>query len=139
MSAEDLLIVLCAILALAFAGVLAVLAGKALRAVQKLDAAADLFVSEAVLAVQQLREAAQQASSEVDRIDDLLVVAGAIGDRVDSATDATFRALTSPVIRSVALASGTRRAAARLRNNNAAKTEAALNPAASEQPLGGRR
>jgi len=139
MSAEDLLIVLCAILALAFAGVLAVLAGKALRAVQKLDAAADLFVSEAVLAVQQLREAAQQASSEVDRIDDLLVVAGAIGDRVDSATDATFRALTSPVIRSVALASGTRRAAARLRNKNAAKTEAALNPAASEQPLGGRR
>ncbi len=139
MSAEDLLIVLCAILALAFAGVLAVLAGKALRALQKLDAAADLFVSEAVLAVQQLREAAQQASSEVDRIDDLLVVAGAIGDRVDSATDATFRALTSPVIRSVALASGTRRAAARLRNKNAAKTEAALNPAASEQPLGGRR
>jgi len=139
MSAEDLLIVLCAILALAFAGVLAVLAGKALRAVQKLDAAADLFVSEAVLAVQHLREAAQQASSEVDRIDDLLVVAGAIGDRVDSATDATFRALTSPVIRSVALASGTRRAAARLRNKNAAKTEAALNPAASEQPLGGRR
>ena len=54
-------------------------------------------------------------SGEVERIDDLLDVATAIGDRVDSATEVTYKALTSPVIKGVAFASGTRRAAQRLR------------------------
>ncbi|CAB4557078.1 unannotated protein [freshwater metagenome] len=116
MSAVDLLSVLCGVLALSCAAALAVLAGRVLRAVQALNAATELFLAEAVPAVQELRSEAQRASSEVDRIDDLLEVAGAIGDRVDSATEATFRALTSPVIKSVALASGTRRAARRLRS-----------------------
>jgi hypothetical protein len=115
MSATDLLTVLCGVLALTSAAALAVLAGRVLRAVQALNDATHLFLAEAVPAVQELRIAAQRASNEVDRIDDLLEVAGAIGDRVDSATGATYRALTSPVIKSVALASGTRRAARRLR------------------------
>ncbi|MEX0767190.1 MAG: hypothetical protein WD029_01795 [Microthrixaceae bacterium] len=123
MTALDLLSVVCAVLALLLAAAVAVLVGQALRAVKSLHAATELFVSQAVEAVQELREATEQASSEVDRIDDLLAVAAAIGDRVDSATDATYRALTSPVIRSVALASGTRKAASRLRNKNAATTK----------------
>ena len=106
-----------------FAASLAVLAGRVLRSVQALNAATELFLAEAVPAVQELREAAGRASSEVDRIDDLLEVAGAIGDRVDSATEATYRALTSPVIKSVALASGTRRAARRLRGRSATNNE----------------
>jgi hypothetical protein len=123
MSAVDLVTLLCAVLALCFAFALAVLAGRVLRSVQALNAATELFLAEAVPAVQELREAASRASSEVDRIDDLLEVAGAIGDRVDSATEATYRALTSPVIKSVALASGTRRAARRLRGRSTTNNE----------------
>jgi hypothetical protein len=123
MSAVDLVTLLCAVLALCFAFALAVLAGRVLRSVQALNAATELFLAEAVPAVQELRDAASRASSEVDRIDDLLEVAGAIGDRVDSATEATYRALTSPVIKSVALASGTRRAARRLRGRSTTNNE----------------
>jgi hypothetical protein len=123
MSAVDLVTLLCAVLALCFAAVLAVLAGRVLHSVQALNAATELFIAEAVPAVQELREAASRASSEVDRIDDLLEVAGSIGVRVDSATEATYRALTSPVIKSVALASGTRRAARRLRGRGSTNNE----------------
>ena len=123
MSAVDLVTLLCGVLALCFAASLSVLAGRVQRSVRALNAATELFLTEAVPAVQELREAAGRASTEVDRIDDLLEVAGAIGDRVDSATEATYRALTSPVIKSVALASGTRRAAQRLRGRNATNNE----------------
>ncbi|CAN5706445.1 hypothetical protein BH10ACT3_BH10ACT3_03140 [soil metagenome] len=115
MTALDLLTVLCAVLALAAAATLSVLAGRALRSAQQLDEATRLFTEQAIPAVEELRAAARRATGEVDRIDDLLEVAGAIGDRVDSATEATYRALTSPMIKGVALASGTRRAARRLR------------------------
>ena len=81
MSAVDLVTLLCGLLAMCFAASLAVLAGRVLRSVQALNAATELFLAEAVPAVQELREAAGRASSEVDRIDDLLEVAGAIGDR----------------------------------------------------------
>ena len=115
MTALDLLSVLCAVLALAAAATLSLLAGRALRAAHELESATRIFTEQAVPAVQELRAAATRATEEVDRIDDLLEVAGSIGDRVDSATEATYRALTSPLIKGVALASGTRRAANRLR------------------------
>ena len=115
MTALDLLTVLCAVLALAAAATLSVLAGRALRSAQQLEEATRLFTEEAIPAVEELRVAARRASGEVERIDELLEVAGAIGERVDSATEATYRALTSPMIKGVAFASGTRRAARRLR------------------------
>lgn len=115
MTALDLLSVICAVLALAAAATLALLAGRALRAARELETATRIFTEQAVPAVTELRAAAQRATGEVDRIDELLEVAGSIGDRVDSATEATYRALTSPVIKGVAFASGTRRAASRLR------------------------
>ncbi len=72
----------------------------------------------ALPAIDELRAAAADAADQVDRVDALVEVAGAIGDRVDTATEATYRALTSPVIKGVALASGTRRAAQRLRGGD---------------------
>jgi len=115
MSALDLLTVLCAVLALAAAGVLSLVSARMLRAARDLEASRAAFDAEAVPALEELRDAVHRATSEVDRIEDLLDVAASIGGRVDSATEATYKALTSPVIKGVALASGTRRAAQRLR------------------------
>jgi len=115
MTALELLTVVCAVLALAAAATLSLLASRALRAARDLEAASRTFTEEALPAVEELRLAARRASGEVDRIDDLLDVAAAVGDRVDTATEATYRVLTSPVIKGVALATGTRRAASRLR------------------------
>jgi hypothetical protein len=119
MTALELLTVICAVLALAAAATLSLLAARTLRAARDLEAATRTFTDEALPAVEELRLAARRASGEVERIDDLLDVAAAVGDRVDSATEATYRVLTSPVIKGVALATGTRRAASRLRGRPA--------------------
>lgn len=115
MATADLLTVLVAVVALGLAVTCAVLAVRLVMATRALHAAVDAFEAEAVPAVQELRTAVRQAGREVERLDELVDVATAIGTKVDSATDVTYRALTSPVIKGVAIASGTRRAARRLR------------------------
>ena len=115
MSAVDLAAVLCAVLALVAAGALTLAAARMFRAAQGLADARERFDAEATPAVAELREIVASAGDEVERIDELLTVAGTIGDRVDAATEVTYRALTSPVIKGVALATGTRRVARRLR------------------------
>ncbi|MFI5043535.1 MAG: hypothetical protein ACHQDC_01975 [Acidimicrobiales bacterium] len=120
MSAIDLLTVLGAVATLVAAVVLALLSSRLLRAAEALESATRAFEDEAIPAVTELRAVVRTASGEVDRIDDLLDVATAIGERVDTATEATYKALTSPVIKGVAIASGTRRAAQRLRRKDPA-------------------
>lgn len=115
MTALELLTVICAFLALATAAILSVLAARTVRVARELSAASQKFTDEALPAIEELKAAARLASGEVERIDDLLEVAGSIGARVDTATEATYRALTSPLIKGVAFASGTRRAARRIR------------------------
>ena len=108
MDALDLLTVLCGVLALATAAVLALASARLLRAARSLEEVTAEFERVAVPAVEELDAAARFAVGEVDRIDALVEVAGSIGERVDTATEATYRALTSPVIKGVAFASGTR-------------------------------
>jgi len=118
MTALELLTVVCAVAAMGAAVALALLSARVLRAARQLEAAADAFESSAIPAIEELRTAARRAAGEVDRVEDLLEVAGSIGQRVDTATEATYRALTSPVIKGVAIASGTRRAASRVRGRH---------------------
>lgn len=115
MTALDLLTVLCAVAALGAAVTLSLLSARVLRAAHDLESATAAFEAAATPAVEELRAAATRAVDEVERMDDLLELASSIGRRVDNATEVTYRALTSPVIKGVALASGTRRAATRLR------------------------
>lgn len=115
MTALDLLTVLCGVVALAAAAVLSVASARLLRAAARLDAARAELEAEAVPAVRELVETVQRAAVEVERVDEVLAMAGAIGERLDAATEATYRVLTTPVIKGQALASGTRRAADRLR------------------------
>ena len=115
METTDLLVVIVAVVALGLAVTCAVLAVRLAVALRSVQRAAEAFQDEAVPAVAELRGAVRRATQQVDRVEDLVDVATAIGDRVDAATDVTYRALTSPVIKGVAIASGTRRAARRLR------------------------
>ena len=115
MRTADLLTVIVAVVALGLAVTCAVLAVRLSAAAGALRDAAAAFEAEAVPAAQELRAAVARATGEVDRVEDLLDVATYIGTRVDGATDATYRALTSPVIKGVAIATGTRKAARRLR------------------------
>ncbi len=118
MDALELVTVLCAVLALAMSAAFAVLCSRVLHAARSLEDATRAFDEVATPAVEQLSLAAARATDEVDRLEDLLDVATAVGERVDTATEATYRALTSPVIKGVALASGTRRAVGGLRGRD---------------------
>ena len=126
MSALDLVVVLLGVVALGAAVTLTVLALRLRRlaaeveiSLQELDTErrelVDLREAFAAAAFAELTETVERAGRQVDEVEALVDVANAIGGRVDSATEATYRALTSPVIKTVALASGTRRAARRLR------------------------
>ena len=55
-------------------------------------------------------------SHQVDRLENLLDVASQVTDTMDQATAATVRVLSSPVIKTAAIARGTRKAARRLKS-----------------------
>lgn len=118
MDAADLLVTLLAVMALAMSAVLALLCQRALRAARSLEAAVAEFESNAIPAVAELTELTRLAAHDIGRVDDLIEVANAVGERVDTATDAAYRAFTSPVIKGVAFATGTRRAARSLRGSD---------------------
>lgn len=122
MDAAELVMVLCGVAALGAAVVLSLVSARLLRAARSLEVAAAEFDRTAAFAVTELQLAAADAVDEVARIDALVEVAGSIGQRVDSATDITYRALTSPVIKGVAFATGTRRTADRLRGRGGPRT-----------------
>ena len=120
MDALDLLTVLCGVLALGAAVALSLACSRLLRAAQSLETAAAAFDRGrgaggrgAARRCRRTRAARSTGSTRWSRWP------ASIGDRVDTATEATYRALTSPVIKGVALASGTRRAAQRLRGPRA--------------------
>lgn len=129
MSAADLLLVLLGVLALGAAVALTLTAVRLHRvadaaeltrraleeSVRDLEELRRAFTAEAAEELAALHAAATRAERQVDDVEALLEVSSAIGDRVDATTEAAYRALTSPVIKTVALASGTRRAARRLR------------------------
>lgn len=122
MSAFDLLVVLLGVLALGAAVALTLVTLRMHRAtveversVRELDEVRLAFETQAAAALTELHATVVRAGVQVDEVEALVDVANAIGERVDTATEATYRALTSPVIKTVALASGTRRAARRLR------------------------
>ena len=118
MSAVDLLVVSAAILGtLAFAAgrVALFLASQRLRAAAAdLEAAGHEFRATAEPLVARLSDSADRAAGEVDRVEHLLDLSSGIAERIDGTTGATYRAITSPVIKTAAFAEGTRRAARRL-------------------------
>lgn len=122
MSALDLVVVLFGVLALAATAVLTLTVLRLRRVADEMEASRRgieelraAFEVDATRAMAELNATAARAGRQVDEVEALVEVANAIGDRVDTATGVTYRALTSPVIRTVALATGTRRAARRLR------------------------
>lgn len=117
MTALELLTILLSVLALFAAMALAVVAYRLLTVTKRLSLAVQAFEAQVIPAAAELRRVADAAIGDVARVEALLELSESIGTRVDSASEATYRALTSPVIKGVALVSGTKRAAERLRGS----------------------
>lgn len=89
---------------------------KTLKAVRE---AVDLLRSETLPVMADLGETVRTANLELERLDSVLGTAESIGGTVDSASRLAYLAFSNPVIKAIALASGTGRAAQRLRRARA--------------------
>lgn len=121
MSAIDLAAVILAVVALGAVAALSVLSLRLGRTVEDLRRTVEHLEAVSLPAVAELSEAADGAARQVQRLDDLIRTTASVTDTVDTATQVTFRALANPVIKGVALASGTGRAAKRLRGGERAQ------------------
>lgn len=114
MTGTDVVLVALTVVSLAAVAVLAVTVVQLRHLVGTLRDEVRDFREAAAPAAVDLRDAADRAGRQVDRLEDLIGVASSVTTTVDSATAATVRVLSSPVIKTAAIAKGTRRAARRL-------------------------
>jgi hypothetical protein len=98
---------------------LAVMLLAVIRTLTAVREAVDAFRRDTLATVGELRTAAHQANVELERVDTLLGTAESIGSTVDSASRLAYLALSNPIIKALAFASGTGRAARRLRRARA--------------------
>ena len=88
------------------------------RAAKDLRQAALDFRAEAEPALAELREVVRTADFELDRVDAIVSGAERVGGRVDAASDLAYRTFTNPVVKALAVGTGTKRAVQRLKGND---------------------
>ncbi len=115
MSAADLVAVILAVVALGAVAALAVVCTRLARLAADLQATIATIQEIVPAAVDDLVDASERAGTQVDRLEGVIRTTGSIADTVDTATQVTMRALSNPVIKGAALATGTSKAARRLR------------------------
>ena len=115
MNAADLAAVIVAVCSVAAVVLLAVGVAALVRTLRALREVAGLLRTEAVPVLDDLRDTVDAAAEEVERLDRLVTTAETVTGTVDSASRLAYLAMANPVIKGVAFASGTARAARRLR------------------------
>ncbi len=115
LSASDLAVIVvtgCSIVA-----VVAVLFAlqRILVAVRRVTRTLDELNAQALPLIDDLADALQEANAELARVDKLVGSAESISATVDATSKLAYRALSAPVIKTVAMTSGASRAARRIR------------------------
>jgi hypothetical protein len=116
-TAADLAAVVVSVLSLAAVAVLTWFAVVLARTVAELRDTVASVRAEAVGLVEEARAAVARADGEIERVDEILDAAEAISSRVDGASRVAYLALSKPVIKTAAVATGAQRAARRFRGN----------------------
>jgi hypothetical protein len=120
MSATDLAAVVVAVCSVAAVVLLAVALVALTRTLRALRDVAVLLRTETVPVVEDLRDTVEVANHELGRFDELVSTAESVTGTVDSASKLAYLAMANPVIKGVAFASGTAKAARRLRRREGA-------------------
>jgi hypothetical protein len=119
MSASDLAAVIVATCSVAAVVLLAVALVALVRTLRALRDVAHLLRTETVPVLEDLRATVDAANHEIVRLDNLVTTAESVTGTVDSASRLAYIAMANPVIKGVAFASGTAKAARRLRGRKA--------------------
>jgi hypothetical protein len=118
-TAGDLAIVLGTVLcAIGFAALIVVLM-RVLQTLNEVRTTVDALAAQTKPLLDDLRASVDDARDDLDRFDRVLGSAEAISTSVEGASRVARVALSAPVIKTVALASGTQRAARRFRRKEA--------------------
>lgn len=117
MSATELAAVIVAIASVVAVVILAFVLVSIARTLKQVRLVVELLRTETVPVVVELGDTVRSANAELERVDALVGTAESISGTVDSASRLAHMAFSNPVIKAVALASGTGRAARSFRRN----------------------
>jgi Sec-independent protein translocase protein TatA len=117
MSGEEWAAIVGAQICLVALVVLVVMVVRLDRATRELRGAARDFRRESGPLLDELRQAVRDADYALDRVDAIVGSAEAVSGRVDAASDLAYRTFTSPVVKALAVGTGTRRAVQRLKGD----------------------
>ena len=115
MTTTDMAAVIVAAASVAAVVLLAVTVVAVSRTLKALREVANLMRTETAPVLDDLRDTVQAANYELKRFDHLVSTAESVTGTVDSASRLAYLAMANPVIKGVAFASGTAKAARRLR------------------------
>ncbi|CAN5750705.1 hypothetical protein BH24ACT3_BH24ACT3_10760 [soil metagenome] len=115
MNASETAAVIVAVASVVAVTLLVVAMVALVRTLRSLRDTVEALRAETLPVVRELHATVARANGELERVDDLLVSAESVTATVDSASRLLYLALSNPVIKVLAFASGTSRAARRLR------------------------
>jgi predicted trehalose synthase len=115
-SATELAALIVAVASVAAVVLLAVALVALTRTLRALRDVAVLIRTETVPVLHDLHDTVRTANDELERFDQLVTTAESVTGTVDSASRLAYIAMANPVIKGVAFASGTAKAAKRLRH-----------------------
>ena len=115
MSAVDLAAIIAAVAALAVVAALTLVVVRLTRTTTELAEALAEVRDEALPALREATAVVRHAGEEAERVTEILDAAEALSQRMDGASKAAYVALSRPVIKTAAAASGAQRAARKLR------------------------
>lgn len=118
LSAADLAVVVVTGCSIVAVGVLLFVLQRALGTVRALRRTVDEANEQLLPLVEQLTVSLAEANEELERIDRLVGSAESISATVDATSKLAYRALSAPVIKTVAVTSGASRAARRMRRES---------------------
>ena len=115
MTATELAALIVAIASVVAVVLLALALSEITKTLRALRGTIEALRSETVPVMVELGETVRTANQELERLDGVLGTAESIGGTVDSASRLAYLAFSNPVIKTIAVASGTGRAARRFR------------------------
>jgi hypothetical protein len=115
LSATDLAVLVVTGTSIAAVVVLLFVLQRALAALRDVRATLDTITDQVVPLVDELARSVTDANTELERVNRLVGSAESISATVDATSKLAYRALSAPVIKTVAITSGASRAAKRLR------------------------
>ena len=118
MSAGDWLAATAAVLLAVLLGGLLFALGSVIVTLRDLRSTVRALQDESLALADEMRVALRDAEHEVDRVGALLTAAESVGDHIDTASRIVSKTVTNPVVKVLALGSGTKRAVRRMRTGD---------------------